>query len=477
MVDSFGVVYLSPCMWSASLIICEFVRFIQWLAFVPAMLCFLCVPDNNGSAPTVSSCSLTWHIRSSSSSIRFDLSSAPIAVTQGSQRLLLRVLLCRITMVTTRSRRTSSSAATDHSPSRSVRRRTAASPPSGVTPTASPSRPSSSRRSRSSTASRASPHPPASHFVSPVCATRYTYVICHRPLLIEKDFDLSSFGPTFVDFLTRHRLLPLVRGLPLPNFQIIREFYANFPDVSAASVALSGLVVRVRGVAIPLSFHFISAALGLPPIRSGSSCEPVPDFLPCRQLVNRLYVSPPEVLPTELSSGMMSQWTRTLYMLVRNYLNPTSQHGKVSWKAAHILFQLVIEQSVSVEFYVRESLIVAGAANATVPASSLVLPRIVTALAAHARVPALPTDDIGSSDSLKVNNQVTLHRSDAHCTSGGFSIEQQALLDSLSASHQVTHALLRRIWNRLDTYSELLLSVAGHIQPTAPPRSPRARSI
>ncbi|CAB4293221.1 unnamed protein product [Prunus armeniaca] len=162
---------------------------VAWPAFVPAMLCFLCVPDNNGSAPTVSSCSLTWHIRSSSSSIRFDLSSAPIAVTQGSRRLLLRVLLCRITMVTTRSRRTS------------------------------------------------------------------------------------------------------------------------------------------------------------------------------------------------------------------------------------------------------------------------------------------------SSDSLKVNNQVTLHRSDAHCTSGGFSIEQQALLDSLSASRQVTHALLRRIWNRLDTYSELLLSVAGHIQPTAPPRSPRARSI
>ncbi|KAI5312971.1 hypothetical protein L3X38_042145 [Prunus dulcis] len=44
---------------------------------------------------------------------------------------------------------------------------------------------------------------------------------------------------------------------------------------------------------------------------------------------------------------------------------------------------------------------------------------------------ALPTDDIGSSDTIKVNNQVTLHCSDAHCTSGGFSIEQHALLKSL----------------------------------------------
>ncbi|PQM40711.1 uncharacterized protein Pyn_02812 [Prunus yedoensis var. nudiflora] len=235
---------------------------------------------------------------------------------------------------------------------------------------------------------------------------------------------------------------------------------------------MSGLVVHVRGIAIPLSFYFFSAALGLTPIRFGSSCEPVPDFLLRRQLVNQLYVSPPAVPPIELSSGMMSQWTRTLYMLVRNYLNPTSQHGKVSWKAAHILFQLVIEQSVSVEFYVRESLIVASAANATVPTSNLVLPRIITALAAHAGVPALPTDDIGSSNTIKVNNQVTLHSSDAHCTSGGFFFEQQALLDSLSASHQVTHELLRRNWACLDTYSELLLSLAGHIQPTDPPRAP-----
>ncbi|CAL8134940.1 unnamed protein product [Prunus armeniaca] len=323
-------------------------------------------------------------------------------------------------MVTTRSCRTSSSAATDHSP---------------LAPCTSELMlllPQLSRRLQ------------AHHGRPPPCAFAPVLRLV-RPLIHR--------SPT--SFL-RHRLLPLVRGLPLSNFQIVREFYANFPDVSAASIALSGLVVRVRGVAIPLSFHFISAALDLPPIRSGSSCVPVLDFLPRRQLVNCLYVSPPEVLPTKLSSGMMSQWTRTLYMLVRNYLNPTSQHGK---------------------FYVRESLIVAGAANATVPTSSLVLPRIITALAAHARVPALPTDDIGSSDSIKVNNQVTLHRSDAHCTSGGFSIEQQALLDLLSASHQVTHALLRCIWNRLDTYSELLLSVAGHIQPVDPPSPPQARSI
>ncbi|PQQ04615.1 uncharacterized protein Pyn_15177 [Prunus yedoensis var. nudiflora] len=200
-------------------------------------------------------------------------------------------------------------------------------------------------------------------------------------------------------------------------------------------------------------------------------------ILPRRQLVNRLYVSLPEVLPTELAFGMMSQWTHTLDMLVRNYLNPTSQHGKVSWKAAHILFQLVIEQSVSIEFYVRESLIVIGATNATVPTASLVLPQVITALVAHASVPTLSTDDIGSSNTIKVNNQVTLHRSDAHCTSGSFSIEEQALLDSFSASHQVTHVLLHRIWNHLDTYGELLLTLDGHIQPTDPPRSTQARIL
>ncbi|CAL9005706.1 unnamed protein product, partial [Prunus brigantina] len=47
-------------------------------------------------------------------------------------------------------------------------------------------------------------------------------------------------------------------------------------------------------------FHFISVALGLAPIRSSSSCEPIPYFLPCHRLVNQLYV-------------------------------------KVSWKTAHIL--------------------------------------------------------------------------------------------------------------------------------------------
>ncbi|CAL8122081.1 unnamed protein product [Prunus armeniaca] len=155
----------------------------------------------------------------------------------------------------------------------------------------------------------------------------------------------------------------------------------------------------------------------------------------------------------------------------------TDVHGKVSWKAAHILFQLVIEQSVSAKFYVRESLIVASATNATVLTASVILPQIITALAAHAGVPTLSIDAIGSSDTIKVNNQVTLHNNDAHCTFGGFSIEQHALMDSLSTSHHVMHALLHRIWDRLDTYSELLLSFAGHIQPIDSPHPPRARSI
>ncbi|KAI5344121.1 hypothetical protein L3X38_011998 [Prunus dulcis] len=111
---------------------------------------------------------------------------------------------------------------------------------------------------------------------------------------------------------------------------------------------------------------------------------------------------------------------------------------------SYIVFQLVIKQFVNVEFYIRESLIAAGATNAIVSIASLVLPRIITALAAHAGVPALSTDDIGSSDIIKVNNQVTLHRNNAHCTSGDFSIEEHALLELLSTSHQVTHALLHR---------------------------------
>ncbi|CAL2236820.1 unnamed protein product [Prunus armeniaca] len=327
-------------------------------------------------------------------------------------------------MVTTRScRPSSSSPAPDHSPSCLVRRRSTIDPSSVFTPAASQSRPSFSRLLRSNTASRVSHHPPISHFMSPTCSTSYTNVVYHRPLLIEEDFDLSSFDSTFVDFLTRHCLLPLVRSLSLPNFQIVREFYANFLDVSSSSVSLSGIVVCVRGISISLSFHFISTASGLAPILFGSSCELVPDFLLCRQLVNQLYLSPPEVLPSELSYGMMSQWTRTLYILVRNYLNPTSQHGN-----------LVIEHSISVEFYIRENLINAGATNATVPTASLVLPRIITSLVAHIGVPALSTDDIGYSDTIKVNNQVPLHRNDAYCTAGGFSIEQHALLDSLSAS-------------------------------------------
>ncbi|KAI5344122.1 hypothetical protein L3X38_011999 [Prunus dulcis] len=121
--------------------------------------------------------------------------------------------------------------------------RSAADSSSVVTPDASRSRPSSSLCWYSSTDSLASHHPPISHFVSPACSHRYTTVVCHRPLLIEEDFDLSRFGYTFIDFLSWHRLLQLVRGLPLPNFQIVREFYANFPDVFTASAALSGLLV------------------------------------------------------------------------------------------------------------------------------------------------------------------------------------------------------------------------------------------
>ncbi|CAL9011905.1 unnamed protein product [Prunus brigantina] len=191
-------------------------------------------------------------------------------------------------MVTTRSHRPSSSAAPDHNPSHSVRRRSAANPSSAIMPAASQSCPSSSWSLHSSSASRAFHHPPISHFVSLACFTRifscHWFVVCCCPT--------SRLSGTYA--------------------------------------ALSGLVVHVCGIPIPLIFHFISAALGLAPIRSGNLCELVPDFLPRRQLVNQLYVSQLEELPTELSSGMMSQWTHTLYMLMRNYLNPTSQHGKVS---------------------------------------------------------------------------------------------------------------------------------------------------
>ncbi|CAL8085161.1 unnamed protein product [Prunus armeniaca] len=71
----------------------------------------------------------------------------------------------------------------------------------------------------------------------------------------------------------------------------------------------------------------------------------------------------------------------------------------------------------------------------------------------------------------------------AHCTSGGFSIEQQALLDSLIVLLVVppplplTHVLLCRIWDHFDTYGELLLTLAGHIQPPDPSCPTRARSL
>lgn len=96
--------------------------------------------------------------------------------------------------------------------------------------------------------------------MSPTCSTSYTDVVYHRPLLIEEDFDLSSFDSTFVDFLTRHRLLPLVRSLSLPNFQIVREFYVNFLDVSSSSASLFGIVVYVRG----FLFHSVSILFRLP---------------------------------------------------------------------------------------------------------------------------------------------------------------------------------------------------------------------
>ncbi|CAL8163301.1 unnamed protein product [Prunus armeniaca] len=134
-------------------------------------------------------------------------------------------------------------------------------------------------------------------------------------------------------------------------------------------------------------------------------------------------------------------------MLVHNYLNPTSQHRKVSWKAAHILFQLVIEHSVNVEFYICESLIAAGASNAIVLTTSLVQPRIITALATHASVLALSTDDIGSSNTIKVNNQVS------------------------------PSMLIVLLVERLDTYGELLLTLVVHIQPPDPPHPTWARSL
>ncbi|CAB4279497.1 unnamed protein product [Prunus armeniaca] len=173
--------------------------------------------------------------------------------------------------------------------------------------------PSSSRRPCFIGASLVHYCPLLTQFVSPANSTRYFNIVCHYPLLIGEDFDLSSFGSIFVDFLTRHRLLWLVQ---------------------------------------------------------------VPDSIPRLHLVNILYVSQPEVLPTKPSLGMMSQWTCTL---ICNFLNLTSQHGKVSWKVAYLLFQLVIDHSFSVEFYIRDSITTTGATNASVSVefSSLLLLMLV----------------------------------------------------------------------------------------------------
>ncbi|CAL2266210.1 unnamed protein product [Prunus armeniaca] len=145
----------------------------------------------------------------------------------------------------------------------------------------------------------------------------------------------------------------------------------------------------------------------------------------------------PLVLPTILRS--LTSCLRCALLVILMW--------KVSWKAAHILFQLVIEHSVSVEFYICESLIAAGAANAIVLTTSLVQPRIITALATHASVLALSTDDIGSSNIIKVNNQVS-----------------PSMLTVL-------------LVERLDTYGELLLTLVVHIQPPDPPRPTRARNL
>ncbi|KAL6294105.1 hypothetical protein ACE6H2_002247 [Prunus campanulata] len=184
-------------------------------------------------------------------------------------------------MVTTRSRQPSSSSTTpDHSPSRSLSYHSAATPSSVTMPAASWSRLSSLRCSHSISTPRAFYHPPLSHFVSPAHSTRYFNVVFHCSLLIEEDFDISCFGSTFVDFLTRHRLLRLAHSLPLPNFQIVREFYANFPAKPAVFDSLPNIIMSVHGVSIPVNFMFITVALGLVLIRSGTTCEPIPDFLP-----------------------------------------------------------------------------------------------------------------------------------------------------------------------------------------------------
>ncbi|CAL8156327.1 unnamed protein product [Prunus armeniaca] len=208
--------------------------------------------------------------------------------------------------------------------------------------------PSSSRRPCFIGASLVHYCPLLTQFVSPANSTRYFNIVCHYPLLIGEDFDLSSFGSIFVDFLTRHRLLWLVQGLSLPNFQIVSHFYANFSTEPTASNLHSDIVVSVH----------------------------VPDSIPRLHLVNILYVSQPEVLPTKPSLGMMSQWTCTL---ICNFLNLTSQHGKVSWKVAYLLFQLVIDHSFSVEFYIRDSITTTGATNASVSVefSSLLLLMLV----------------------------------------------------------------------------------------------------
>lgn len=242
-------------------------------------------------------------------------------------------------MVTTGNCKTSSSPATlGHLLSHSVCPCSVGTQSSVVAIAKFPSMPSSSRHPCFIGAPLVHYRPPLMHFVSSANSTRYFNIVCHHPLLIGEDFDLSSFGSIFVDFLTRQNLLRLVQGLSLPNFQIVSNFYANFYTEPTASNLHSDIVVSVRGVFIPVNFVFIAVSLGLALIWPGATCEPVPNSIPCLQLMNLLYVSPPEVLPTKLSSGMMSQWTRTLYMLVCNFLNLTSQHGKVSWKAAYLFF-------------------------------------------------------------------------------------------------------------------------------------------
>ncbi|PQQ09703.1 hypothetical protein Pyn_28239 [Prunus yedoensis var. nudiflora] len=155
-----------------------------------------------------------------------------------------------------------------------------------------PSSPTQSR-CRNLHAAAASFIPPDEYFSSASHKALYHDIVVHRPLLIEDDFIISDLEVAFHHFITKRHWNPLVQGLSLLNFSIVREFYANFPIVTSAIVPGPTLVIRVQCLDIPLTEDSLVVAFGLTLRISPESNPFVFATMERHTLVHLLYIDPP----------------------------------------------------------------------------------------------------------------------------------------------------------------------------------------